>query len=61
MKRNSLINRIINIIGIKNTNRLRQLKWLILNPFINNKEQITKFYENEIDLRVLVALLPKML
>lgn len=47
-------------LSIKNINRLRKLKWFLLNPFINDQKQIFDFYHKEIEIKVLENLILQM-
>lgn len=45
-------------LNIKYINQLRRLKWFILNPFINDLKEIEKFYNDELEIKVLEDLIP---
>ena len=51
-----LRNLIFKIFNIKQINRLRQIKWFILKPFISDNKLIIDFYRTEIEIRILEEL-----
>ena len=56
----SIRNYILRKLNIKFLNQLRKLKWFFLTPFLNYNNIIKKQYESEIDLKVLMKILPSI-
>ena len=47
-------------LSIRTINKLRKFKWIILKPFINDQRQIKKYYQEELEIRVIEGLIPKL-
>jgi len=57
---NGLRKLVFKCLSIKNINRLRRIKWSILNPIINDKNLIKDLYSTEIEIKILEELIPQL-